>query len=318
MSESEIRDQPVPSVVAVVLTWNDTKMTSSCIESLLANDYPNLRILVADNGSTPPCAPVLRARFPQIQTVACAENRGFTGGANLGLRRALELEPDYVLFLNNDTVVAPSAVSALVAALEADRDAGAASAMLLHRGGEKVQFYRGALWRDRARNVLVDNGVPRASREHWPTQRTEFVPACALMYRTRALREVGLFDESLGTNWEDYDWCVRAMDRNVPVLVVGAAEVIHDHGQTTGRVSPWLTYYSVRNRLICLARYARPQHVPRELPYILRSFWWQVKEYGLDNWDCHRAFARGVVDFALGVRGRGHPPARRTDKKPAT
>lgn len=318
MTESPMREQAAPLVMAVVLTWNDVRMTSSCVESLLANDYPNLQVLVADNGSSPPCAPALRERFPQIHTVSCPENRGFTGGANLGLSRALEFEPEYVFFLNNDTVVAPTAVSALVAALEADREAGAASAMLLHRGGEKVQFYRGAIWRDRARNVLLDDGVPLASRE-WPTVRTEFVPACALMYRVSALRRIGLFDESLGTNWEDYDWCVRAMDQNVPVLVVGAAEVIHDHGQTTGRASPWLTYYSVRNRLICLSRYGRRARVAAELPYLLRSFWWQVKGYGLNNWDCHRAFARGVVDFALGVRGKGNPPARRTDtKKPAS
>lgn len=314
MAGLECNDPVAPSVMAVVLTWNDTEMTSACIRSLLANDYPNLAILVCDNGSTPPCAPVLRERFPGIHTVTCLENRGFTGGANRGLERALEFEPEYIFFLNNDTRVAPRAVSELVRALEAAPEAGAASALLLHQDEERVQFHRGALWRDRGRNVLLDDGVPRASRAAWPTVTTEFAPACALMFRSRTLREIGLFDESLGTNWEDYDWCARAQDRGVPLLSVGAAEVVHDHGMTTGRISPWLTYYSVRNRLICLSRYGRAARVPLELPYILRSFWWTVRGYGLTNWDCHRAAARGVLDFAVGVRGRGHPPSRRTDR----
>ncbi|MBN2196080.1 MAG: glycosyltransferase family 2 protein [Polyangiaceae bacterium] len=317
MDALEKKEQPLPSVMAVILTWNDTKMTGACIESLLACDYPNLEILVSDNGSSPPCAPALKERFPQVHTVACLTNRGFTGGANRGLERALEFDPDYVFFLNNDTIVAANAVAKLVEALEADPEAGAASALLLHQGGETIQFFRGEIWRDRGRNVLLDDGVPRASRDHWPTVHTVFAPACAIMYRSRTLRRIGLFDESLGTNWEDYDWCVRAQDRNIPLLCVGAAEVIHDHGQTTGRVSPWITYYSVRNRLICLTRYGRPVGIAAELPYILRSFFWTARAYGLTNWEGHRAFARGVFDFLVGVRGEGHPPTKRTDAKKA-
>ena len=51
-----------PLVVAVVLTWNDTTMTASCVESVLANDYPNLHLILVDNGSDEPCGRAIRDR----------------------------------------------------------------------------------------------------------------------------------------------------------------------------------------------------------------------------------------------------------------
>jgi GT2 family glycosyltransferase len=142
----------------------------------------------------------------------------------------------------------------------------------------------------------------------------DFVPACAVMFRPQALREVGLFDETLFTNWEDYDLCCRLVDRGWRIITVGTAEVVHAHGQTTGRISPFITYLFTRNRLICLFRYGKPTAILWQSPRILRQFLWQVRGYGLTNWPAHRAFVRGVVDFVLGVRGKGHLPADRRDR----
>ena len=56
-----------PFVVAVVLTWNDTELTRNCLQSVLASDYPNLKVLLVDNGSEPPRGPELAAEFPDIE-----------------------------------------------------------------------------------------------------------------------------------------------------------------------------------------------------------------------------------------------------------
>lgn len=291
-----------PLVVAVVLTWDDTELAARCIQSVLENDYRSLRVVLVDNGSASPCGSKLQQQFPSIEVVALPVNQGFTGGSNRGLERALELAADYVFLLNNDTIVDSKAISTLVAALEQRTDAGAATALLLLPGEEKrVGFYTGTIERDCAMHDHQEVNTPVASRD-WPTVETEFAPACALLFRAAALREVGLFDERLGTNWEDYDLCVRFKDAGWPMLAVGNAQVVHLHGATTGRNSPYITYYYARNRLICLARYGRPWGILRRSLYILRSFYWQVRSYGFANWACHAAFVRGVVDFALGIR----------------
>jgi GT2 family glycosyltransferase len=305
-----------PRVVAVVLTWNDTELTGRCVESVLANGYRPLQVLVADNGSSPACAPVLKERFPDIETVTLLKNRGFTGGANRGIERALELQADYVFFLNNDTTVDASAVERLVEALEERPDVGVASALLLFPGEEPtIQFYTARVYRDLGRLAYLDENRPHRGRS-WPTVEIEFAPACAWMMRAEVLRNVGLFDESLGTHWEDYDFCMRLRNAGYGMITVGAAEVVHERHQTTGRASPYITYYSTRNRLICLSRYANHVRLLLNALPFARTLWWQVKQYGLGNWACHRAVTRGVFDFLVGVRGEGHPPKLRKRDRP--
>lgn len=72
MSESP---QRTPLVVAAVLTWNDTEMTSACLRSVFASDYSNVKVVLVDNGSSEPCGRRLRERFPAIDLVELKENR---------------------------------------------------------------------------------------------------------------------------------------------------------------------------------------------------------------------------------------------------
>ena len=53
-----------PSVVAVVLTWNDTEMTAKCLESLMQSDYENLHVILVDNGSSTPSAACSTCSLP--------------------------------------------------------------------------------------------------------------------------------------------------------------------------------------------------------------------------------------------------------------
>jgi GT2 family glycosyltransferase len=298
-----------PLVVAIVITWNDTEMTERCVESLLASDYSPLKIMLVDNGSETPCGRIVQERFPEIDLLTLPENQGFSGGSNRGIERALEMGADYLHLIGNDSTFAPNAISKLVEALEERPDVGGASPLLLYPFEEKVvQFYRGRIERSRARHIHEFKNLPYESR-NWPTTLSEFVPFVAVMFRRQALLEAGTFDESLSTCWEDYDLCIRFQDAGWPFIVVGAAEAVHLGSATTGRESPYITYYTTRNRLICLFRYGR---YVREAPFILRSFYWQVKRYGFRNWACHRAFALGILDFMMGVRGARNTPFDRS------
>jgi len=304
-----------PFVVAVVLTWNDTEMAGRCIESLLDSSYHSLRIVLVDNGSSTPCGDQLKERFASIDVVILPHNQGFTGGSNRGLERAIDMGADYILLLNNDTIVEQSAVGHLVEAIEERPDTAAASALAFYPGQEKrIEFFTGVVRRDCAYHVHPEVGELYEDRS-WPTTSTDFVPAQALLFRTSALRAVGLFDESFGTCWEDFDLCMRFAKASWRLITVGDAHVIHNHSATTGRVSPYITYYFIRNRLICLFRHGRMLGILRNTPFILRSFWWQIKEYGLGNWPCHRAFVRGIFHFLLGIRGEGRAPSVREDRR---
>ena len=294
----------IPLVVAVVLTWNDTELTTACLRSVLANDYPRLQVVLVDNGSVPAVGPQLQAAFPDVMLVQNPENQGFSGGANRGLEKALELGADYIQLIGNDATLAADSVATLVAALQGDDRAGAAGPLLLDAAEpDKVQFYTATLDRDQAAHYHEHVGEPHASRD-WPTVESDFIPCVALMFRSSALREVGLLDESFGTCWEDYDLCLRLQDAGWHYLSVGAATAIHVGSHTTGRTSPYIVYYTMRNRLICLQRYSRDLGSPRRWWNVSRSLLWNMRQYGLLNWRCHGAMLRGIWDYLFGgLRG---------------
>src|SRR5438034_11188904 len=106
----------MPSTVSIiVLNWNGLQVTRACCASLSKLTYPAVRVYVVDNASEDGSAKTLPSEFPQFTHIANTENLGFTGGNNEAIRQAMKVGYDYILLLNNDTVVAPDFVDWLVA-----------------------------------------------------------------------------------------------------------------------------------------------------------------------------------------------------------
>lgn len=309
-----------PLVCVVVLTWNDTSMTRTCLRHVFDSSYRNLHVILVDNGSREPCGQTLKAEFPDVDLIEIPQNRGFAGGGNVGLGHALSLDPKYVLHLNNDAFVQPTAIERLVRTMETDGKIGIAHALLLYPNEERVQFYRATLDRDLAWHEHLHVGEMLSSRQ-WPSVDSPFVPACVILYRAEALKSVGLYDETFGTSWEDYDLCLRFTDAGWRIVAVGDARSEHRSHQTTGASSPYIIYHMTRNRLVCLTRYANRSAILRRFPRIARTFYWGIREYGLTNWSAHKSFALGVWDFMrgnLGERSRFNVANRGAPKKSAS
>ena len=100
----------MPRVTAVVVHWQDLADTRGCVKSLAGE--PGVEVIVVDNGSR---EPVGTALGPGVAVLHSAENRGYAGGANLGIRAALARGADVVLLLNNDARVRRGATAAAVA-----------------------------------------------------------------------------------------------------------------------------------------------------------------------------------------------------------
>src|SRR4051812_6197217 len=78
----------LPTASVVVVSYNTSGYIEACIESLMALDYPDVEIIVVDNASTDGSAELIRRRFPSIELVELPDNKGFAGGASVGLYMA--------------------------------------------------------------------------------------------------------------------------------------------------------------------------------------------------------------------------------------
>src|SRR5713226_9060166 len=208
-----MNSNPTSRTTVVILNWNSHEMTAECIRSLLAMDGVDFEILVVDNGSTDGSVDILAQEFPQSTVLPQERNLGFAAGCNVGMRHALANDAEYVLLLNNDTVVAPDFIREMLAAIESDPSIGAVCPKIYFADEPEMIWYAGAdfsLWTGTAKHrgwKEVDRG--QFDQHEEITQAT----GCAMLVRCSAVRAVGLLDEQFWAYAEDLDWSVRFLKR---------------------------------------------------------------------------------------------------------
>jgi hypothetical protein len=219
---------PDPAVSIVVLNWNGLADTRECLHSLRSATYQNFRIIVVDSGSKNDEPAKLKEEFGNfIEVLPLAENRGFAGGANAGIERALEHSADYVLLLNNDTVVEPSFLSQLVSAAGKLPDVAAVCPRTYFYAEPRTIYSTGgtvSLWRGMARQV----GRGEEDRGQFDeVARRDYADGVCMLIPAKALRKVGLLDAEYFAYWEETDWCVRARAKGLHCYYVPLARVWH-------------------------------------------------------------------------------------------
>ena len=293
-----------PLVVTIVLNWNGKEVIADCLGSLLASDYPNLRVIVVDNGSVDGSVEYLKAEFPTVGLICSPVNLGYTGGNNLGIRRALEEGTAYVLLLNNDTVVDRECVSHLVRVAESNPRYGALNPKMYYFDPPNRLWYAGgafSLWRGVSEiwgRKAVDEGQYDTLRE------VTFANGCALLIRTPVLQEVGLLDEALFSVAEDADLSIRIRRAGYQLAYVPQAQLWHREGFSSlstlkGQGQAYRYYLYIRNSLWVLAKHARPIQLLVAYPYFLVNAGLRLTLLALLRRDFRAALAplKGVIDF---------------------
>ena len=245
-----------PRVAVVVLSWNARELTLRCLESLADETYPDLSVVVVDNGSEDGTVEAIRSGHPHVHVVELAENRGFAGGVNAGLEHALAEGADHVLLLNNDATVEPGVVEPLVAAV-ADGSVAAACPQILHEGSGTI-WYAGASYDPRRghQGRHTGHGEPALPPERSPYE-TDRACGGAMLVPGPVLERLGGLDETLFAYAEDVEWSLRARRAGLRIVVVPASVVHHRVSASSGGLaSPTSIYYALRNGLVVAEREA--------------------------------------------------------------
>src|SRR3989338_4064797 len=112
----------LPKVFIILLNWNCKLHTEECLNSLKSIAYDNYKIVVVDNGSQDGSVDFLKTRFPEVFLISNKRNMGFAEGNNIGVKYAVSQGADYVLLLNNDTVVDKNFLNELVETAENNKE----------------------------------------------------------------------------------------------------------------------------------------------------------------------------------------------------
>jgi len=253
-----------PRVAVVIPNWNGLLDTTECINSLGKITYSNYEIIVVDNGSSGNDAYVLEQKFSDsVHVIRNDRNYGFTGGCNRGIQQALKDADDYVLLLNNDTVVAPDFLEQMIKVAEADSSIGIAGAKIYSYGTERLQFVWGGFnyWfgQPTYTPTFVIEGFskgPLDKGQYGKLKNVEWASGCSLLIKSDVIKKIGFLEESFFALLEEVEYCTRARKNNYRVVYVPKARVWHKWGKSAGVMSNFIVYHGTRNRFWLMQKYA--------------------------------------------------------------
>ena len=245
----------LPKVAVVILNWNGLNFLRQFLPGVLSSTWPNLEVVLGDNGSTDGSVAYVKERYPEISVIENNGNYGFTGGYN----RVLEqVKADYFVLLNSDVEVAGNWIEPVIELMQSDNTIAAAAPKIRsfhqkhlfeHAGAaggfiDKLgyPFCRGRMFFE----VEEDNGQYDMPGEiFWAT-------GAALFIKSECWKLSGGFDERFFAHMEEIDLCWRLKNLGYKIMYCPKSTVYHVGGGTLDVENPFKTYLNFRNNLLLL------------------------------------------------------------------
>jgi GT2 family glycosyltransferase/glycosyltransferase involved in cell wall biosynthesis len=214
----------LPTAAIIIPVHNGEAYLAACIEALL-QQHPPATIIAVENGSSDQSATLIASRFPQVRLLRSPQPLGFAAAINLGVQAALTLPkvPEALVLLNQDTIVDPGWLAALLGILAADPHVGIVGSIARFADGT-VQHAAAALLAPRwyGKNLLSST---------LPEGATAFVSFLGVALRTQLIQQIGLLDEAYGSGYyEDADYCLRAVAAGWQLAIAQQATLLHHEG----------------------------------------------------------------------------------------
>lgn len=249
---------------------------------------------------------ILKENYPGIDIIENTENKGFAEGNNIGIKRALDLGCEYILLLNNDTIVSWQLLSRLISFAESDSQIGLVSPKIYFAGGfeyhkdrykekdkGRVIWYAGGIidWD----NIYASHrGIDEVDKgQYEKTIETDFAVGCCMLIKRKTIDKVGFFNKKYFLYYEDIDYSVRVKKNKMKVIYYPSAFLWHKNASSSGKPgSPLHIYYQNRNRLYFGFKYAK---ATTKKSLFLDSLRLLVKG---------RVYTRSTMDYYLGRLGK--------------
>lgn len=251
---------PECSVAIILVNWNGFTYTKACLESLEKVNTSAFQVVLVDNASKEGEGEQLKALFPQVHLIANAENLGFTGGNNVGIRYALTQGFDQVLLLNNDTLVDPDFLIPLQACLQKP-GYGVAQPLICFAQDQATIWSAGGRWNSLlGRAITLGDRVPLSTYQPKRTE-LDWATGCCMLVSREVLLQVGLLPEPYFAYFEDVEWSLRIRKAGFKIGLAEQAVIYHEAGAASkkqhaeGTLNPKVFYFHVRNQLFLLRQH---------------------------------------------------------------
>lgn len=293
-----------PLVSIVIVNYKEPRDTLALLTSLQNVRYSNFEIVLVDNGAEVDRAPLFKSYFSTVNVYSVTKNLGFAGGANLGIRKS---KGEFVLLLNNDTIVPSDFLEPLVQLFQQDAEIGMVS--------PKIKFYDNPELIQYAGASQIDLFIGRGQKfgygkkdigQYDHVKPTGLCNGACMMIRKKVFEDVGLLSELYFMYYEEHDFCLRAKRLGWKAYYAGNTNILHKQSMSIGKSNPLKLYYQNRNRIIYMRRFSKgislvlfycflivfqiPSKVLKHLiqgqfvqiKYLFKAVTWNIQNFKLD------------------------------------
>ncbi|MDP9041433.1 MAG: glycosyltransferase family 2 protein [Bacteroidota bacterium] len=305
-------------VSVVIINYNGRKYLELFLPSVMASSYPDMELIVADNGSTDESLEFLRTAFPSVGVIELKRNYGYAGGYNEALK---QVKSDYYVLLNSDVEVTRSWIEPVIELMEKDKSIGACQPKILsYHQKDRFEYAGGAGgWLDClgypfARGRIFD--ICEVDRGQYnDVQPIFWASGAALFVRAELFHLAKGFDTYFFTHMEEIDFCWRLQLMGYSIYACPVSVVYHIGGGTLPKGNERKVFLNFRNNMIMLAKnlprtqsfWKIPLRVLMDFTSAFKSLFAGQIVYFLAVWEAHLAFFK----WLLFRQGKSVFPVRR-------
>jgi len=273
----------------IIVNWKVRELLDRCLDSIFSHlKGRDFEVIVVDNASKDGSVEMIKRKFPQVKLITNDENYGFAKACNQGIKIA---QGKYLFFLNPDSEVANNTFDRIINFMESHPEVGVGGCYLYYPDRRiQTSFYNfTSLTNCLGRAVLFYSFFPKNKLtaplffEHFSQNKPiERVCGGAMVVRSEAFEEVGLFDESFFLYYEDEDLCYRMKQKGWKIVPISNTKIIHHHNQSGGKNIQKAIFSSYQSQFLFYRKF-HPLYkviIFRAIQFAgvsIRSFYWFFK-----------------------------------------
>tara|TARA_S200000501_G_scaffold374577_1_gene424481 strand:- start:1231 stop:2079 length:849 start_codon:yes stop_codon:yes gene_type:complete len=225
------------SIHLIVLTWNNVETLEKCLESIKKVDTDNLKVSIVDNCSTDNTDVMLSNKFSNYSVIVNDQNLKYAGGYNTALDNMNIADEDYVVLLNDDTIVSKNFIDELISPLLNDKKSIISVPKILYASNINKIWYAGGkvnLWNGKISHIGIrDFDGPKYSF----INETDYATGCCFCIKYSEFKKLNYFDLSFDMYCEDVDLSLRAKALNRTIIYNPKSVILHKVSESLGEHS---------------------------------------------------------------------------------
>lgn len=260
----------------IIVNWNGKKFLKNLLDSVFKQTYKSFDVYLVDNGSIDESSEYVKKTFPKIKIIQLDKNYGFAKGNNEGIKEAFkDKKVEYIVCLNNDTIVDKNWLRELIKTTEKKENIGAVQSKIFLEDQKTIHSTGSLINWDFSSSSRDFGKVSQYSNEEGEI---ESAIGCSLLLKRKVLDRIGLYEEFYKSYKEDDEICLKIKKANFKVFYSPSSIVYHLHSKTFGRQSIEKIYLNERNRIFNLLTFGSFSQIIFSIFYTLRRYLRQKEE----------------------------------------